>query len=235
MGSRTIATTAVAASVAAVGLAGPAFATDEYTLNEVGTYEFEGKSVGTYTWVASPCEGDAPQCVQIAEFDTDDVARANPHWRGNAHWRVGSWIMFVVVPTAIECEDGTEHDFRVNYSWDALEDTGWRSFNDPGICGGKPETVAKPFTLTRLGPPPLPLPGGVPLPPPAAPLPPPPPPGNSFNGVPIPPVPVPAPPLPPGAAEAAPAAAPPPPPAAAQPPPPGAAGAPPAPSGFLLN
>ncbi len=223
MGSRTIATTAVAASVAAVGLAGPAFATDEYTLNEVGTYEFEGKSVGMYTWVASPCEGDAPQCVQIAEFDTDDVARANPHWRGNAHWRVGSWIMFVVVPNAIECEDGTEHDFRVNYSWDAVEDTGWRSFNDPGICGGEPETVAKPFTLTRLGPPPLPLPGGVPLPPPAAATPPPL--GNSFNGVPIPPVPVPAPP---------PAAAPPPQPAAAPPPPPGAAEAPPAPSGFLL-
>ncbi len=224
MGSRTIATTAVAASVATVGLAGPAFATDEYTLNEVGTYELEVKSLGPFTWVASPCEGDAPQCVQIEEFDVDDVARANPHWRGNAHWQVGSWILFVVVPNAIECEDGTEHDFRVNYSWDAVEDTGWRSFNDPGICGGEPETVAKPFTLTRLGPPPLPLPGGVPLPPPAAATPPPL--GNSFNGVPIPPVPVPAPP---------PAAAPPPQPAAAPPPPPGAAEAPPAPSGFLLN
>ncbi|MGB0971723.1 MAG: hypothetical protein ACPGVG_12285, partial [Mycobacterium sp.] len=206
MGSRTIAAAVVAASVAAVGLAGPAFATDEYTLNEVGTYEFEGKSLGPYTWIASPCEGDAPQCIEIAEFDTDDVARANPHWRGNAHWRVGSWIMFVVVPNAIECEDGTEHDFRVNYSWDAVEDTGWRSFNDPGICGGDPETVALPFKLNRLGPPPLPLPGGASLPPPAAAEAPPP--GNSFNGVPIPPVPVPGPPLPPGAAEAPPAPAP---------------------------
>ncbi|MCH9734176.1 MAG: hypothetical protein K0U78_06430, partial [Actinomycetia bacterium] len=204
MGSRTIVTAVAAASMTAVGLAGPApaFAADEYTLNEVGTYELEVKSLGTFTWVVSPCEGDAPQCVQIEEFDVDDVARANPHWRGNAHWQVGSWIMFVVVPNAIECEDGTGHDFRVNYSWDAVEDTGWRSFNDPGICGGDPETVALPFKLTRQGPPPLPLPGGAPLPPPAAPLPPPPPPGNSVNGVPIPPVPVPAPPLPPGAAEA---------------------------------
>ncbi len=199
MRPKAIASAAVAASVAALGLAGPAFATDEITQNAVGTYEFEGKSVGKRIWTATPCQDDAPQCIRVTEFDADDVARTNANWSGNAHWQVGSWIMFVVVPNAIECEDGTEHDFRVNYSWDAVENTGQRSFNDPGICDDEATTVANPFTLHKMGPPPPALPGGASLPPPAAA---PPPPGNSFNGTPIPPVPVPGPPLPPGAAEA---------------------------------
>ena len=198
-----IASAAVAASLAAVGLAGPAFATDEITQNAVGTYEFEGKSVGKRIWTATPCADDAPQCIRVTEYAADDVAQANPNWSGNAHWQVGSWIMFVVVPNAIECEDGTEHDFRVNYSWDAVENTGQRSFNDPGICDDEAATIANPFTLSKMGPPPPSLPADV-LPPPAAAEAPPVPPGVPPAAAEAPPLP---PGVPPGAAEAPPAPA----------------------------
>lgn len=199
MRPKVIATAVATASVAAVGLAGPAFATDQITQNAVGTYEFKGKSVGKRIWTATPCADDAPQCIRVTEYDADDVARANPNWSGNAHWQVGSWIMFVVVPNAIECEDGTEHDFRVNYSWDAVENTGQRSFNDPGICDDEATTVANPFTLTRMGPPPPPSPASVAPPPGAvnAPLLPP----GAAEAPPLPPG------VPPGAAEAPPAPA----------------------------
>ncbi len=174
MRSMGIATAVVAASVSAVGLAGPAIATDEITQNAVGTYEFQGKSVGKRTWIADPCDGDVPRCIKITEFGASDTDRGDVQWSGNANWQVGSWIMFVVVPNALECEDGTEHDMRVNYSWDAVENTGWRSYNDAGICGDEAATVATPFTLTRTGPPP-PMPENAILPPLAAvaPLPPP--------------------------------------------------------------
>ena len=190
MRTKGFATAVVAASVAAVGLAAPALATDEITQNAVGTYEFEGKSIGKRTWTATPCADDAPQCIRVTEFDAGDAERGNALWSGNAFWQVGSWIMFVVVPNAVECEDGTEHDVRINYSWDAVENTGWRSFNDPGICGGKAETVAIPFKLTKLGPPPPPMPEAPPLPPAAA------------EAPPLPPAVAEAPPLPPAAAEA---------------------------------
>ena len=169
MGPNRIVTALLAASVCAVGLAGPAFATDEITQNAVGTYEFEGKSVGTRTWNAVPCDGDTPRCIRVTEFGAGDGEAGNPRWSGNAYWQVGSWIMFVEVPNAVECKDGTEHNIRVNYSWDAVENTGWRSFNDAGICGGDAKSVATPFTLAKIGPPPpplhLPLPGDYALPP----------------------------------------------------------------------
>lgn len=204
MGPRGIATTVAAASIAAVGLATPALATDEITQNAVGTYEFEGKSVGKRVWTATPCADDAPQCIRVTEFAADDVARGNARWSGNAYWQVGSWIMFVVVPNAVECKDGTQHDVRINYSWDAVENTGWRSFNDPGICGGKAKSVATPFTLTRSGPPPPPMPEGAAPPPAAAEAPPPP----AAAGAPLQPPAAAEAPLPPAAAEAPPPPAP---------------------------
>lgn len=196
MGSQGIVTAVVAASVAAVGLAIPASATDGITQNAVGTYKFEGKSVGTRTWTAAPCADDAPQCIRVSEFKGKDTDPGKALWSGNAYWQVGSWIMFVEVPDAVKCKDGTTHTVRINYSWDAVENTGWRSFNDPGICGGKAKSVATPFELTRLGPPPPP-PAPAELPPPPAPV-----------EVPPPPAPGEAPPLPPAAAEVPPAPAP---------------------------
>ena len=197
MGPKGIVATVVAASVAAVGLASPAFATDEITQNAVGTYEFQGKSVGKRSWTATPCADDAPQCIKVTEFAAGDEG-GNPRWSGNAYWQVGSWIMFVVVPNAVECKDGTKHDMRINYSWDAVENTGWRSFNDPGICGGKAETVATPFKLTRIGPPPAAMPEA---PPPPAPAEAPPLPPAPAEAPPLPPAPAEAPPLPPAPAE----------------------------------
>ena len=106
----------------------------------------------------------------IGAFGSPSPAEDLPGWSAEAHWQVGSWIMFVDEPAAVVCDDGTEHNMRVNYSWDAAADSGSRSFLDTGICDGEAQSVSAPYTLTRLGPPPAPPPVEVPPPPPLAPL-----------------------------------------------------------------
>lgn len=75
----------------------------------------------------------------------------------------------VNVREALSCEDGTRHDLLIDYSWDAVTNEGWRSFNDPGLCG-EPEIGTNPFVLTKIGPPPPPPAPPAPPPPPAPPL-----------------------------------------------------------------
>ena len=184
----------LAAGVAAVGLAGPAWAVDPITQHALGTYEFQSGDV-TATWTAVPCGEGVERCVRITQTGGDV-----PGWSGEAYWQVGSWIMFVNEPGAVICGDGTEHNMKVNYSWDATADTGSRSFLDTGVCDGEAQSVSEPYTLNRIGPPPAPPPAEVPPPLPPAPLlvpplaaeaPPPPP------GVPLPPLAAEAPPAPP--------------------------------------
>jgi len=140
----------LASSVAAVGLAGPASATDQITQNGIGTYKFR-VTHGSATWIATTCADDANQCIHVTELRGK---RKIPRWSANAYWSVGSWIMFVDESNVLKCKDGTTHDLRVNYSWDAATNEGWRSYFDPGICNGKARTRATPFKLIKTGPPP---------------------------------------------------------------------------------
>ncbi len=131
------------AAVSAAGFAGTAHAADP---NAVGNYQFQAGTV-TADWTATPCVNDDDHCVHISSAGW----KGQQPWNGDAFWSVGSWILFVDQPDAITCNDGSMHPGRMTYSWDAATLTGWASIFNGGVCGGKPQTIAAPFTLTRLG------------------------------------------------------------------------------------
>ena len=142
----------LAASIVAIGLAGPASATDETTQNAVGTYGVK-YPWGIYTWVAAPCEDDAAQCITVSEFAADDTALMHPRWSTNAYWSVGSWITLPVdLPDEIVC--GEKRTLTFTYAWDAVSNKGWRSNRNPAICEGTAVNGTQPFTLTKAQPPP---------------------------------------------------------------------------------
>lgn len=153
-----VAIAAVSLSVVFLGAVGPvpsAGATDQITLNAVGTYEIKYKNnpAPSSAWVVSPCEDDAPKCIKVEEFGLADTARKSPSWSSRAHWVVGSWIMDAVDGKR-SCEDGSRYGVAYNYSWDAAKNSGWRSYNEPGICDGKKAGgVSVAFNLLRVGPP----------------------------------------------------------------------------------
>ncbi|WP_142301066.1 hypothetical protein [Mycobacterium lehmannii] len=153
----TAAASVLAAGMVAVGIAAPAYGTDQITANAVGTYDAVYEW-GTRTWVVTPCDGDAFQCVYVTQYHADDVERKSPSWSGNAYWQVGWWIMRGVLDrNAVTCEDGSQHDLVMNYAWDAASGKAIRSFHDPGLCG-EAGNGANEFTLHRIGPPPPPPP-----------------------------------------------------------------------------
>lgn len=142
------------AAAGAAGLSSPAaWADDIYVDNAVGTYDYLFRDDLLNTWVVTPCDDGAPKCVQVRSYSLKDTAEEV--WGGRAYWTVGSWIMVVVRP-AIKCDDGVRHDAKVTYSWDAVSNTGWRSYLDPGICEDKPDSHAGRITLIKRGPPPPP-------------------------------------------------------------------------------
>ena len=125
-----------------VGLAGPAQAADPHAL---GTYTFEGEGGESATWTVSPCADDSDHCVYVVSSGDSKHAP----WTGNAYWTVGSWILFVDQPDAVECSNGTTAAGRNNYSWDATSLSGYASINT-NACG-EAENIAIPFKLTKSG------------------------------------------------------------------------------------
>lgn len=132
----------------AVGLAGPATAADP---NALGTYTFEAEDGETATWTLTPCIDDTDHCIHVSE--TGNSRRAP--WSADAHWTVGSWILFVDQADAILCDDGSAAPGANNYSWDAAALTGYASIFKGAECGTDPASLAIPFTLTRTGLPPV--------------------------------------------------------------------------------
>lgn len=110
---------------------------------------------GTYTWVASPCDDYANQCISITEFEANDTGLTRPRWSSNAYWSVGSWITTPVdSPDEIVCD--AKYTLTFTYAWDAVTNKGWRSYHNPGICNGEKANGTQPFTLTMTQPlPPL--------------------------------------------------------------------------------
>ena len=152
MGRRISVVALVAASFVAIGIAGPASATDGITQNAVGTYGVK-YPWGTYTWVTTPCVDDAAQCIKVSEFTADDTGLTHPRWSTNAYWSVGWWITSPVdSPDEIVC--GNKYTLIFAYAWDAARNKGWRSNRNPGICDGTTMTGTQPFTLTKAQPPP---------------------------------------------------------------------------------
>lgn len=146
----------IAAGVTGGALASPAAATDEITENAVGTYEVHYSGTSSAIWVATPCDDDADQCIQISEYGSKDTSRKNPRWTSKAFWSVGSWIMVPVPDQQRECNEGMKFFVTYEYSWDAASYTGWRSYFDPAVCpsSSKPKSNSSPFSLTKVGPPP---------------------------------------------------------------------------------
>lgn len=134
---------ALIAGGAVVGLAGPANAADP---NALGTYTFEGDGGEVATWTLTPCIDDSDHCVRVSSSGSSKHAP----WSADAHWTVGSWILFVDQPDAVSCPDGSSAAGANNYSWDASTLTGYASIFS-GACGGDPESLAIPFTLTKTG------------------------------------------------------------------------------------
>lgn len=154
---RSITASLIAASIIGGALASPAAATDEITENAVGTYEVHYSSAtASALWVATPCEDDEDQCIQVAEYGAKDTSRKHPRWTSKASWSVGSWIMEPVPDQQRECNEGMKFSVTYEYSWDAAKNTGWRSYFDPAACPGssKPKYNSSPFTLIKVGPPP---------------------------------------------------------------------------------
>ena len=131
----------------AIGLAGPAQAADP---NALGSYTFEGDGGEVATWTLTPCIDDSDHCVHVSASGSSMHAP----WSADAHWTVGSWILFVDQSDAVSCPDGGSAPGSNNYSWDASALTGYASIIS-GACGGEPQSLAIPFTLTRTGLPPV--------------------------------------------------------------------------------
>ena len=148
----------------------------------VGIYTFEAEDGETATWNVTPCPGDPPGCVRV--FESGNPKRMP--WNGEAHYSVGSWILFVQQADAILCEDGTSAPGRNTYSWDNATLTGNVGIFSGGACSTEPMSLAIPFRLARTA--------GVPVSPPAAPAPAAPP-----TAAPAGPLPEPVPPPPPAA------------------------------------
>lgn len=160
-----IALTGAALIAGPVAQAGPAGAAEP---DMTGTYTFAAEDGQSATWTITPCAEGADMCVLVAETGN---SRRVP-WTGDAHYTVGSWILFIQQPDAILCPDGTSAPGMNTYSWDAVALTGSASINSKGACGAKPGSLSIPFTLSRIGPPPaVPAPADPPPAPPAAPPP----------------------------------------------------------------
>jgi len=136
---------AIAAALAAGGVAWAAPAAADSDV--FGTYAFAADDGENATWILTPCADNAPGCVRVAE--TGNSKRAP--WSGDAHWSVGSLILFVQQPDAILCEGGAPAPGTNTYSWDGASMSGSASILTNGACGKKSASLSIPFTLTRLG------------------------------------------------------------------------------------
>lgn len=146
---RGIAAAAVAVGAMGVGFANPASATDGISRQALGTYD-AAYPWATNTWVVTPCENQANQCVRVTEYGPGDTERKYPGWSADAYWQVGWWmIQGVPTPDGITCEDGAKHTVPMNYAWDAATGVGVRSYYDPGLCGDAYHG-ANDLTLTKV-------------------------------------------------------------------------------------
>jgi hypothetical protein len=137
-----------AAVVVALAAGGLAWAAPAAADSDVfGTYAFAADDGENATWILTPCADNAPGCVRVAE--TGNSKRAP--WSGDAHWSVGSLILFVQQPDAILCEGGTAAPGMNTYSWDGGSMSGSASILTHGACGIKAASLSIPFKLTRLG------------------------------------------------------------------------------------
>ncbi len=150
-----------ALAVGTVGwAAAPAIAGDD----AFGTYTFAADDGETAIWTLTPCDGGAPGCARVTEAGN---AKRAP-WSGDAHWSVGSWILFVQQADAILCEDGTSAPGMNTYSWDGVTLSGNAGIAPRGACGTKAANVSIPFRLKRIGTAPAQppaVPAAVPIPP----------------------------------------------------------------------
>lgn len=160
----------------ALAFAGPVAPTSAADPDLAGTYAFSAEDGESATWTLAPCGDNAPGCVRVSESGNPKRAP----WSADAHFSVGSWILFVQQGDAILCEDGSSAPGVNTYSWDSAGLAGSASILTNGACGGEPKSLSIPFTLTRVGPgaptvpvapaelpPAAPAPAAAPLAPPA--------------------------------------------------------------------
>lgn len=134
---------ACAIAPASVGLAVPAAAESDV----FGTYSFAADDGESATWTLTPCADNAPGCVRVSE--TGNSKRAP--WSGDAHWSVGSLILFVQQPDAILCADGGAAPGMNTYSLDGSTLSGTVSIIPKGACGTKDASLSIPFRISRIG------------------------------------------------------------------------------------
>ncbi len=135
---------AVAAVIAGLVAAAPAGAADQ---DVFGTYSFTADNGESSTWLLSPCADNPPGCARVTA--SGNAQRAP--WNAEAHFSVGSWILFVQQSDAIRCEDGTTVPGMNTYSWDAASLAGNASILTHGACGATTANLSVPFRLARLG------------------------------------------------------------------------------------
>lgn len=124
-----------------VGIASPASA-DEFS----GTYKLDLGDGNTATWNVTPCDNDPlNHCVHVAQ-QGDSLQQP---WNADAFWQVGYWTLNVNRPDFLACPDGTKHSAVATYSWNAATLDGQASAFNNGLCGGKPQTLAAYFTMTK--------------------------------------------------------------------------------------
>lgn len=126
----------------------------------VGTYTFTAEDGESATWNLTPCVGNTPGCVRVSE--TGNSKRAP--WSGEAHYSVGSWILFVQQSDAILCDDGTSAPGQNTYSWDNATLSGNVSIFNAGACGAEPGSLSIPFRLAKTGSVPAPVDAAPPAP-----------------------------------------------------------------------
>jgi hypothetical protein len=111
-----------------------------------GVYTLEAENGESANWNVTLCPGDPPGCLRV--FESGNPKRAA--WNGEAHYSVGSWIMFVQQSDAVLCEDGSTAPGMNTYSWDGFTLAGSASLLTKGACG-EDASISIPFALTKTG------------------------------------------------------------------------------------
>jgi hypothetical protein len=158
---------AVIVAGVALGSASPAWAAEP--MDGVYTFTAGGDPPATWTIYSTcvPVVGDLRVPLYLAVGCTLHVASSTPNrisqqeraanFTENARLVSDRWSLTVDKPEGVLCADGSTAPSTDTYSFDDATLTGTHTITHNAVCGMQPGVSKEAFTLTFLGPPPIPV------------------------------------------------------------------------------